>query len=277
MASVATVTPLLAAMKPAGGLGLLLRRAAAVVAARPLRAGPKRGDMSSEGCSLQPIPSFFEAALGAPSSAAAAASRRWKSESSCDAAAAFAAAVSSDVGRGGGAAADARHQSALRPQIAAPSRPSLVRGPVAAATAAASSATQPSPLCGRLSAGLVVRRTFAYRVQNMIPWRRVRGRVVAFDMQSRKARAKNHAETLKRFRLTRFGWERRRARLHGKARRNRSWASKRKSRTIEYVHRSDLPKLVRTVPYQRLMVRDPIINRNVNLRPERDILPAHLG
>merc|ERR1712014_432305 len=96
----------------------------------------------------------------------------------------------------------------------------------------------------------------AYRVQTRIPWARVRSKVLANEGKQRTTKNRNHAEVLKRFRLTRFGWERRRARFHGWKKRRRSAASKAQSRKIQFVHRTDMLKMIRTATYFKLRIRD---------------------
>merc|ERR1712151_725900 len=88
-----------------------------------------------------------------------------------------------------------------------------------------------------------------YKAYKVIPWDRVRRRVLESENKWLNFKHKNHSETLKRFRLTRFGWERRRAGLNSTRRRNWSHAHKKKTRAIDYVHRTDLPKLVKTAPF----------------------------
>lgn len=97
------------------------------------------------------------------------------------------------------------------------------------------------------------------------------------EKAQRSSKGKPQAEVMKKFRLTRFGWERRRARLRGWRKRNRSWASKRKSRTIEFTHRGDLAKLYRQCYFLRLKVRDFPREINVNLNPKRALLGSHFG
>merc|ERR1712232_926674 len=110
-----------------------------------------------------------------------------------------------------------------------------------------------------------------------VPWKRVRTRELAKANKDNTTKNKNHAESLKRFRLTRFGCERRKAGLN--ARKKRRWASwkRKRAKTIEFVHRSDLRKLMRAVPYYKFRVRDFPRDPNPNLRPARALLPAHFG
>mmetsp|Transcript_13511 Transcript_13511/g.24953 ORF Transcript_13511/g.24953 Transcript_13511/m.24953 type:complete len:84 (+) Transcript_13511:2-253(+) len=83
---------------------------------------------------------------------------------------------------------------------------------------------------------------------------------------------------MKRFRLTRFGWERRRSGFNGHRRRLLSWQLKRNRRKIEYLHRVDIIKLVKTAKYHKLKIRDfPRDDRNPNMKPSRLLVPAHFG
>merc|ERR1711865_842623 len=79
--------------------------------------------------------------------------------------------------------------------------------------------SQPALLAGgrptlTLSAPFSAPQRREYRVQTRIPWARVRSRALQSEGKQRTTKNRNHAEVLKRFRLTRFGWERRRARFH---------------------------------------------------------------
>mmetsp|Transcript_28308 Transcript_28308/g.65646 ORF Transcript_28308/g.65646 Transcript_28308/m.65646 type:complete len:204 (+) Transcript_28308:25-636(+) len=117
------------------------------------------------------------------------------------------------------------------------------------------------------------------RLANKINWPRVREKVKQYQDRNKKDKMRNHSETLARFRLTRFGWERRRARFNGKRKRRRSRAAKMQSKKITFVHRSDWKKVSsRLLPLSRLYTRDWPRDMNLNLHPHvREILPAHLG
>jgi len=118
---------------------------------------------------------------------------------------------------------------------------------------------------------------FANRYSKRIPWHHVRGKMLTNQMKQNRQKGKNHAEVLKKFRLTRFGWQRRRARFNGWMKRKRSWLSKRNSRKIDFLHRSDEQKLIRQAWYFRLKYRDLPRERNVNLLPVRAIVGSHFG
>lgn len=111
----------------------------------------------------------------------------------------------------------------------------------------------------------------------MIPWQRVMGKVYKQEKKQRISKGRNHAEVLKRFRLTRFGWQRRRARLNGRRKRLRSYASKQNSKKIEFVHRSDMRMIRRTAWFYRLKIRDFPHDNNINLKPSRALTGAHFG
>eukprot|EP00931_Biecheleriopsis_adriatica_P005596 TRINITY_DN107089_c0_g1_i1.p1 TRINITY_DN107089_c0_g1~~TRINITY_DN107089_c0_g1_i1.p1 ORF type:complete len:203 (-),score=24.58 TRINITY_DN107089_c0_g1_i1:104-685(-) len=133
----------------------------------------------------------------------------------------------------------------------------------------------PRPASAFLSTPNLQIRT--YRVQAKIPWGRVKSKVLAQEGKQRTTKNRNHAEVLKRFRLTRFGWERRRARFHGWKKRRRSSASKENSRKIQFVHRTDMLKMIRTATYFKLRMRDFPKDPNPNIRPTRAIVGSHFG
>lgn len=119
--------------------------------------------------------------------------------------------------------------------------------------------------------------TRGYRPHTQIPWKRVVTKIRKMEDKSRTSPGRNHNESLARFRLTRFGWERRRAGLRAKDKRNIPWKKKRAHKKIDFVHRSDLFKLERTAINMRLRIRDLPRDTNVNLKACRAIVPAHFG
>ena len=102
-------------------------------------------------------------------------------------------------------------------------------------------------------------------------------KVHASAEKSRKSKGHNHAEVLKRFRLTRFGWERRRAGFHGKKKRLLSYKQKQQTKGITFLHRSDMKMIKRTAWMYKLKLRDFPQNPNPNLRPTRLICGSHFG
>merc|ERR1711860_355287 len=108
-----------------------------------------------------------------------------------------------------------------------------------------------TPTSGTSMAQLVLVRTYTKRKKfsNTIPWQLIRTKELENAEKERKSKAKSHKETLERFRLTRFGWERRRARFNARRRRNFSYQTKQRVKKIEFVHRADLRKLKRTAPF----------------------------
>ncbi|CAE7236035.1 unnamed protein product [Symbiodinium pilosum] len=93
----------------------------------------------------------------------------------------------------------------------------------------------------------------------------------------RTTKNRNHAEVLKRFRLTRFGWERRRAHLRDGKKRRRSPQQKRNVNKIDFVHRHDMLKMVRTATYFKLRIRDFPKDPNPNIKETRAIVGSHFG
>eukprot|EP00928_Gymnodinium_smaydae_P074157 TRINITY_DN57221_c0_g1_i1.p1 TRINITY_DN57221_c0_g1~~TRINITY_DN57221_c0_g1_i1.p1 ORF type:complete len:258 (+),score=27.89 TRINITY_DN57221_c0_g1_i1:67-774(+) len=189
---------------------------------------------------------------------------------------AFASRLATAAVRGPSAISQSRGLSIRSP---VPAAKGALTGITGTAVAGVSRASRSSLIntsgCSRVLPWLIFQR--AYNCEAMIPWRRVRGKVIAQEIKSRKARARNHAETMRRFRLTRFGWERRRAGLRGKKKRKLSREQRLRAKRIEYVHRVDMHKLKKTVPYMRLKFRDFPKDKNPNVRPERLLVPAHFG
>lgn len=76
-----------------------------------------------------------------------------------------------------------------------------------------------------------------YHPYDAIHWNtlKIRKRVAHLEKVKYKIRAVKSVAG--RFRLTRFGWERRRARFNGWRKREMTTAKKKQLRTIEYVHR----------------------------------------
>eukprot|EP00405_Crypthecodinium_cohnii_P009720 CAMPEP_0206436462 /NCGR_PEP_ID=MMETSP0324_2-20121206/10493_1 /ASSEMBLY_ACC=CAM_ASM_000836 /TAXON_ID=2866 /ORGANISM="Crypthecodinium cohnii, Strain Seligo" /LENGTH=190 /DNA_ID=CAMNT_0053903623 /DNA_START=86 /DNA_END=654 /DNA_ORIENTATION=- len=130
----------------------------------------------------------------------------------------------------------------------------------------------PSPTLAGPGQGQV--RSFGTRVMRTIPWERVIGKVYKHNRNERKSKAKNHAEILNRMRLTRFGWERRRAGFHGRRKHLRSAKRRRRHRSIAYLHRDDYKMIERTEWFFRLKIQDFPQDNNINLKPARKLLSA---
>ncbi|CAJ1377826.1 unnamed protein product [Effrenium voratum] len=120
-------------------------------------------------------------------------------------------------------------------------------------------------------------RSYRQRLEKLIPHFRNRTNVLKQEIKQRTTKAKNHAEVLKRFRLSRFGWERRRARLRDGKRRRRKWQNKLNAKAIDYVHRADMLKMIRTAVYFKLRVRDFPRDPNPNLREARQMIGSHFA
>lgn len=115
-------------------------------------------------------------------------------------------------------------------------------------------------------------------VRDRINWMKIK-KLARIDMYHRKKlKRKTHKNALQRFRLTKFGWERLRAgRNNSEKWKNASWKKKKRLKSITYVHRHDLKKFRHTSPFHRLKIRDPPIDRNINITKTRKFLPSHFG
>eukprot|EP00397_Hematodinium_sp_SG-2012_P046448 GEMP01052480.1.p1 GENE.GEMP01052480.1~~GEMP01052480.1.p1 ORF type:complete len:183 (+),score=35.15 GEMP01052480.1:241-789(+) len=116
-----------------------------------------------------------------------------------------------------------------------------------------------------------------YRSNKAIDFVRIKEKQRALDLMNKKVKLKNHAGVLQRFRLTRFGWERRRAGLHAQRKCRMTRKSKKEARRIDYVHRLDIHKVERCVPSMRLKIRDPPCDMNPNIRPIMRHFPCYFG
>lgn len=119
--------------------------------------------------------------------------------------------------------------------------------------------------------------TRAYNLGKIIPWERVMKKIYAKETQDRKSKAKNHSEVLKRFRLTRFGWERRRQFKAGRYKRRNSFRQRKKLKEIQYLHRSDFAMIRRCSWSYRLRRTDFPRDGNINLRSAREELGHRFG
>jgi hypothetical protein len=116
-----------------------------------------------------------------------------------------------------------------------------------------------------------------YRPWKLIDWEVLKLEALARDL-ARRCRKAKRAVRLRpwssRFRLTRFGWERRQA-GHGSG--YKMWKShKKKARLakIQYVHRTELRTMNSYTSERKLVVRDQPVSKNPNLKPVREYLPG---
>eukprot|EP00435_Cladocopium_sp_Y103_P052619 s1448_g16.t1 len=120
-------------------------------------------------------------------------------------------------------------------------------------------------------------QTRGYNIQKVVNWFRIKRYALEVESKQRSTKNRNHAEVLKRFRLSRFGWQRRRSRLRDGKRRRRSWLDKKNSKKIDYVHRVDMLKMIRSATYFKLRIRDFPKDPNPNVRETRGIVGSHFG
>merc|ERR1719321_1261122 len=116
-----------------------------------------------------------------------------------------------------------------------------------------------------------------YKPWKLIDWEVLKIEAYARDLARRGRKAKRAVRMRawsSRFRLTRFGWERRQA-GHGSG--WKMWKShKKKTRLakIQYVHRTELRTMNNYTSERKLVVRDQPLDKNPNLKPVRDYLPG---
>ena len=118
---------------------------------------------------------------------------------------------------------------------------------------------------------------WGYDIKRVVNWWRNKRYALEVENRQRTTKNRNHAEVLKRFRLSRFGWQRRRARLRDGKRRRRSWLDKKNSKKIDYVHRVDMLKMIRSATYFKLRIRDFPKDPNPNVRETRGLVGSHFG
>ena len=116
-----------------------------------------------------------------------------------------------------------------------------------------------------------------YNPQALIDMVAVRSRERATALQDSEKRQKTFRPAVDHFRLSRFGWEHRIAGKNGVQRRFRSHKSSLLKRRIGYVHPRDYKMMQLYFPHTLLYRRVTPVDTNVNLRPERSLLPVHIG
>lgn len=99
----------------------------------------------------------------------------------------------------------------------------------------------------------------------------------AKEIQLAQFRPKTFKPALNHFRLSRFGWEHRKAGAAGELRRRRSHKASVLSSRIGYVNPRDYEKLRLYFPHMRLRYRYAPVDFNVNLQQVRSVLPRFIG
>ena len=115
------------------------------------------------------------------------------------------------------------------------------------------------------------------RPQQRIDWVKIKIRARAMVLQNKKKLPRIRESALDRFRLTRFGWQHRHARLHARNRRNMPQYMKKRHRSIGYVHHRDFKTMKKYFPHMLLIPRSSPKDTNPNVLFARTLLPAHFG
>ena len=104
---------------------------------------------------------------------------------------------------------------------------------------------------------------------------RIRERAKQLQLSERKQRTFKPA--LDHFRLTRFGWEHRKAGHAGERHRFRSHKATLLSRAIGFVNPRDYKMLRLYFPHVKFASRQTPIDTNINNSTSRGLLPAYIG
>jgi hypothetical protein len=99
----------------------------------------------------------------------------------------------------------------------------------------------------------------------------------AKNLQLAERKQKTFKPALDHFRLTRFGWEHRKAGAEGERRRSKSAKSYLLSRRIGYVNPRDYKTMRIYFPHVNVKLHNSPVDTNINIARVRQILPAHIG
>lgn len=99
----------------------------------------------------------------------------------------------------------------------------------------------------------------------------------AKQLQLSERKSKTFKPALDHFRLTRFGWEHKKAGSEGEKRRSKSHRASVLARRIAYVSPRDYKTMRLYFPHVNLKIRHTPMDTNINLSLERRMLPAHIG
>lgn len=131
--------------------------------------------------------------------------------------------------------------------------------------------SRPPPVAFLLS---VVR---AYNPQTLINLPEVKARERSKSLQLQEHKARTFKPALDHFRLTRFGWEHRKAGSSGERRRKRSHKACVLASRVGFVNPRDYKMMRIYFPHMVLSPRLTPVDTNVNLRSERNLLGRHIG
>lgn len=128
---------------------------------------------------------------------------------------------------------------------------------------------------GRTGVYTHIRRFYSPHVLGNATHYRLRHR--ARELQASERRPKTFKPALEHFRLSRFGWEHRKAGLEGACHRRRSHKGVLLSQAVAYVSPRDYNKMQVYFPHMRMRHTRAPVDSNINTTQTRRILPYYVG
>ncbi len=116
-----------------------------------------------------------------------------------------------------------------------------------------------------------------YNPQALIDMKHIKSKERAKQLQLSERKQKTFKPALDHFRLTRFGWEHRKAGMNGERRRKKNHKASVLANRIGYVSPRDYKMMRLYFPHQQLIRRMTPVDPNINIRPERGLLPRYIG
>ena len=116
-----------------------------------------------------------------------------------------------------------------------------------------------------------------YNPQALVDVRAIRHSERAKQLQLSEKKTKTFTPALDHFRLTRFGWEHKKAGKSGVLRRRKSSKASVLAARVGYVNPRDYKTLGLYFPHMRLRYRFAPVDGNVNISRTRSLLPCHIG
>ncbi len=119
--------------------------------------------------------------------------------------------------------------------------------------------------------------TRGYNPQSLANNTLFRQRERGVQLQLGEKKLKTFAPALNHFRLTRFGWEHRKAGYRGERRRKFGHKGQLLKREVSPLNRRDLKTMRLYFPHMHLRERMAPVDNNINLCLERHLLGRHIG
>lgn len=116
-----------------------------------------------------------------------------------------------------------------------------------------------------------------YNPQALMDMQIVKHRERAKQLQLSEKKAKTFSPALDHFRLTRFGWEHRKAGSAGERRRKKNTKASILASRIGFVNPRDYRTLGLYFPHMRLRYRFAPTDSNMNMQSARSLLPVYIG